>query len=257
MNKSIFCLSIILLTLSSCVSKKNILYFQDADKYSSQNITKLEYKIQANDILSITITSLIPETAEPYNSIAGNTGSSNNVNIESMKLRGYLVSNIGNIEMPVLGTITVKNKTIFQLTKEIKNLLEQGGHIEKPGITIRVLNSKVTILGEVNSPGTYSFTEQYISLPQALGYAGDLTISGKRKDILLIRESEGMRTVTHIDLTTANWMNDSKYTIQPNDVIIVNPNTKKTQTGGYNIGDLGTLLSISSFLISLIFLFKK
>ena len=88
--------------------QKNILYFQDADKYSSQNITKLEYKIQANDILSITITSLIPETAEPYNSIAGNTGSSNNVNIESMKLRGYLVSNIGNIEMPVLGTVNEK-----------------------------------------------------------------------------------------------------------------------------------------------------
>jgi polysaccharide export outer membrane protein len=159
--------------------------------------------------------------------------------------------------MPVLGTISVKNKTLIQLSEELKKILEDGGHLVKPVINIRILNSKVTILGEVSSPGTYSFTEQYISLPQALGYAGDLTFSGKRKDILLIRESEGLRTVTHVDLTTANWMNDPKYTIQPNDVIIVNPNTKKTQTSGYNIGDLSILFGISSFIISLIFLFKK
>jgi polysaccharide export outer membrane protein len=253
MNKSIVCLSILLLILTSCVSKKNILYFQDADKFSSVIITKPEYKIQSNDILNITISALIPETAESYNSQSTSTSNS----IESLKLRGYLVSSNGTIEMPVLGTISVKNKTLIQLSEELKKILEEGGHLAKPVINIRLLNAKVTVLGEVSAPGTYAFTEQYISLPQALGYAGDLTLSGKRKDILLIRESEGLRTVTHVDLTTANWMNDPKYTIQPNYVIIVNPNTKKTQTGGYNIGDLSILFGISSFIISLIFLFKK
>lgn len=257
MNKSIVCLSLLLLILTSCVSKKNILYFQDADKFSSVNIIKPEYKIQPNDILNITISALIPETAEPYNSQSTNSSNNTSNSIESLKLRGYLVATNGNIEMPVLGTISVKNKSLLQLSEELKKILEEGGHLIKPVINIRLLNSKVTILGEVSSPGTYAFTEQYISLPQALGYAGDLTLSGKRKDILLIRESEGIRTVTHVDLTTANWMNDPKYTIQPNDIIIVNPNTKKTQTGGYNIGDLSMLFSISSFIISLIFLFKK
>jgi len=255
MNKSIVCLSLILLLFTSCVSKKNILYFQDADNFSSVNITKLEYKIQPNDILSITISSSIPEASEPYNNQTNSTGG--NSNVESLKLRGYIVSAKGEIELPVLGIITVKNKTIFDLIKEIKHLLEQGNHLIKPCVNIRILNSKFTILGEVNSPGTYSFTELDISLPQALGYAGDLKITGKRKDILLIRESEGLRTVNHIDLTTANWMNDPKYTIQPNDIIIVNPNSKKTQTGGYNIGDLAIISSIISFSISLIFLFKK
>ena len=92
MNKSIVCLSLLLLILTSCVSKKNILYFQDADKFSSLNIVKPEYKIQPNDILNITISALIPETAESYNSQS--TGTANS--IESLKLRGYLVSINGN-----------------------------------------------------------------------------------------------------------------------------------------------------------------
>ncbi|WP_396166209.1 polysaccharide biosynthesis/export family protein [Flavobacterium sp.] len=253
MNKSILYLSLTLLLLTSCVSKKKILYFQDSDKYASVNISQLETKIQVNDILSITISSFVPETAVPYNlqNYSGTT------NIESLKLNGYLVNSKGQIEMPILGTVTVKNKTIIQLKKEIKDLLEQGEHIVQPSVTIRILNGKVTILGEVNNPGTYAFTEQYISLPQALGYAGDLTINGKRNDILLIREIDGVREISHINLTTANWMNDPKYSIKQNDVIIVNPNSKKIQSGGYNIGDLSAILGITSLIVSLLILLKK
>ena len=254
MNKSIFYLSLTLLLLTSCVSKKNILYFQDSDKFASVGINKLEIKIQPNDILSISISSIIPETAIPYNA---QTNSSGGNSIEGMKLRGYLVSTKGEIDVPVLGTILAKNKTLLELADELKSLLEQGKHLVKPSVVIRILNSKFTILGQVNAPGTYSFTEQFITLPQALGFAGDLSMSGKRKDILLIREADDVRTITHIDLTTANWMNDPNYIIRQNDIIIVNPNSKKTQTGGYNLGDLGALFGITSFVVSLIFLFKK
>lgn len=253
MNKSIVYLIFLLLLFTSCVSKKKILYFQDSDKYASVNISQLETKIQINDILSITISSFVPETAVPYNlqNYGGTT------NIESMKLNGYLVSSKGEIVMPVLGTVSVKNKTIIELKKELINILEQGGHLVKPGVIVRILNAKVTILGEVNDPGTYAFTEQYISLPQALGYAGDLTMNGKRNDILLIREIDGVREISHINLTTANWMNDPKYSIKQNDVIIVNPNSKKIQSGGYNIGDLSAILGITSLIVSLLILLKK
>jgi len=254
MKKSIVYLIVLLLLLTSCVPKKNILYFQDSDQFQSVNITQLETKIQPNDILNITISSIIPEAAVPYNSQSASAGT---LTAEAIKMRGYLVSINGDIEMPVLGTVSVKNKTLLQLSDELKRILEQGGHLVKPIVNIRIVNSKFTILGQVNSPGTYSFTEQFITLPQALGYAGDLNISGKRKDILLIRETEGVRTIIHIDLTTANWMNDSKYIIKQNDVIIVNPNNKKIQTGGYNLGDLSTIFGITTFVISLIFLFKK
>lgn len=255
-NKYTVTLSLVLLLITSCVSKKDILYFQDSDKYPSVDITQMETKIQPNDILSITISSLIPETAIPYNVQIG-MSSTTSPNIETMKLQGYLVSAAGTIEMPVLGTIIVKNKTITQLVQELKTTLEDGGHLAKPTVNVRILNSKVTILGEVNNPGTYPFSEQYISLPQALGFAGDLTMNGLRKDILLIRETEGVRTITHIDLTTANWMNDPKFSIKQNDVIVVNPNGKRIQSGGWNLGDLSTILGITSLLVSFIILFKK
>ena len=256
LNKNIVTLSLVLLLITSCVSKKDILYFQDSNEFPSVNITQLETKIQPNDILSITISSLVPETALPYN-YQSPYATTSAINIDVLKLQGYLVNTKGDIEMPVLGTISVKNKTILQLTNELKLTLEQGGHLVKPSVNIRILNSKVTILGEVNAPGTYPFSEQYISLPQALGFAGDLTMNGKRKDILLIREADGVRTITHIDLTSANWMNDPKFSIKQNDVIVVNPNTKKIQSGGYNLSDLSTILGITSLLVSFIILFKK
>lgn len=256
LNKSIVTISFVLLLLTSCVSKKNILYFQDSDKYPSVDITQLETKIQPNDILSITVSSLVPETAIPYNVQTG-IGTTMSPSPETMKIQGYLVSPKGTIEMPVLGTIMVKSKTINQLVEELKKILEDGGHLTKPTVNIRILNSKVTILGEVNNPGTYPFSEQYISLPQALGFAGDLNMNGLRKDVLLIRETDGVRTITHIDLTTANWMNDPKFSIKQNDVIIVNPNNKKIQSGGWNLSDLSTILGITSLLVSFIILFKK
>ena len=256
MNKSIVALGLMIMLLTSCASKKNVLYFQDADKYASIDITQLETKIQVNDILSITVSALVPETAIPYNIQTGAT-SSGAINPESMKLQGYLVSPKGEIELPVLGNLVVKNKSISELAIEIKTNLEKGGHLVKPTVNIRILNARFTILGEVSKPGTYAISEPYISLPQALGYAGDLTINGLRKDVLLIRENDGIRTITHIDLTSAGWMNDPKYSIKQNDIIVINPNSKKILSGGWNLSDLSAILGITSLLVSFIILFKK
>ena len=113
----------------------------------------------------------------------------------------------------------------------------------------------MTILGEVKKPGTYTFTEKNITLLQALGLAGDLTIDGNRKNIIVIRESNGERTTTKLDLTSASWLNSPYQNIQPNDVIIVNPNSKKITSAGL-IGNISTVLSIASILLSTIILIK-
>ena len=107
------------------------------------------------------------------------------------------------INFPVLGTISTLNLTTQDLAEFIKTELVERGHLTDPNVIVRLLNAKVTILGEVKAPGTYNFTEQNITLMQALGYAGDLTINGKRDDILITREVNGVRQVTHIDLTSA------------------------------------------------------
>ncbi len=245
---------IIVLLVCSCTSKKEILYFQDADKYADTSITYSSSTLQPNDILKITVGALVAEAAIPYNKVV--SGGLQNNSIEIMKLEGYVVSIDQTITFPVLGKISVANKTTEQLEQDLKEQLESGGHLTNPSVSIRLLNAKVTILGEVNQPGTYSFTEQNITLLQALGYANDLTINGKRDDILLIREVDGNRKITHIDLTTASWLDSPYYFIKPNDVISVNPNNPKVKSAGF-IGNAATVLTIASLVLSSIILLTR
>jgi len=255
MIKSILTAILFAVLLQSCASKKDILYFQDAANYPSVPVAYGGAMIQANDILSITVSALVPETAIPYNVQTVGNGQAV-ANIEILKLQGYLVSPKGSIVFPVLGTISVIKQSISELEDHLKTLLEQGGHLVKPTVSIRLLNAKVTVLGEVQKPGTYTYAEQYLSLPQALGYAGDLTINGKRNDILLIREVDGVRTMTQLDLTTANWLTDPKYIIRQNDVLVVNPNNTKIKSAGFVSNPL-SFLTIASFIMSSIILLTR
>lgn len=252
MNRLSYILFFVFL-FSSCASKKDIIYFQDATNYASTPIHLKATLIQPNDILNIRIGALVPEAALPYNIQIGTTA---NPTIDMLKVQGYLVTTEGTIVLPILGKINTAGLTILDLETEIKSQLEKGGHLVSPTVAIRVLNAKVTILGEVKSPGTYPFLEQSLSINQALGYAGDLTINGKRNDILLIRESEGKRTITHIDLTTVNWMSNPEYQIRQNDVLVVNPNNAKVKTAGY-IGSAGNVFTIASLLLSSIILLTR
>tara|TARA_B100000795_G_scaffold128691_2_gene95887 strand:- start:1533 stop:2303 length:771 start_codon:yes stop_codon:yes gene_type:complete len=232
--------------LGACTTAKDIYYFQDAETYGNKMINYENSNIQPNDILNIKIGASIAESALPYNK---RTGENNNLtSLELLKINGYLVSLEGTIKLPILGVIKVTNKTTSELELNLVKALKEGEHLIKPFVSIRLVNAKVTILGEVNSPGTYTFTEQFISIPQALGYAGDLTINGKRTNLLLIREVAGSRTMTYIDLTTTNWMNDASYRVKPNDVIVVNPNTAGVKSSGFL--NSGNLISIIGFLLT-------
>ena len=246
--------------LSACATKRDINYFQGANTSKSLKILStskvIQYEsttIQPNDILSVRIDASVMESAEPYNL---SYGVNNSNNIEMRKLTGYLVTIDGTIKLPILGIIKVANKTISELELSLVKLLEEGGHLLQPFVNIRLLNGKVTILGEVRNPGTYTFLEPILTIPQALGYAGDLTIDGKRNDILLIRETAGNRIMKHIDLTTTDWMNDSTYYIKPNDILVVRPNFRKVKSTGI-IGNLSSLISVASILISVAILLTK
>lgn len=249
-------LPVILITffLSSCVSKKEIFYLQDVDDYDNSPVSYQEITIQPNDILKISVGALVPETAKPYNRNFQGDIQQNSLDI--MKLEGYLVSKERTIDFPNLGMISVAGLTTAQLEEFIKNRLTDEGHLVQPSVTIRILNAKVTVLGEVNSPGTYSFTEESITLLQALGFAGDLTIRGKRDDVLVMREVDGVRKVSHLDLTSSDWLDSPFYHVKPNDVIVVNQNPPKVSSAGY-IGDIGTVLGLTSVILSVIILVTR
>lgn len=245
---------LVFVVLSSCASKKEILYMQDAIQQDNSKVIYESANIQPNDILKITVESTIPEAAIPYNKARALGAQPQNLQV--LQLDGYLVSVDNTIKFPVLGEISTINKTTKDLEEEIKDQLTVGGHLVNPTVNVRLINAKVTILGEVNNPGTYSFTEQNITILQALGYAGDLTINGKRDDILITREVDGVRKISHIDLTSASFMNSEFYFIKPNDNIIVNPNNPKVKSAGF-VGNVSTILTIASLALSVTILLTR
>ena len=244
-----------LLFLNSCASKKEVLYLQDIDTKGVGAIPYQTPNIQPNDILKITIeSSMSPETAIPYNKSVGQSVQSRS--LELMQLEGYVVSLNNTVNIPVLGEISSENKTTQELAQHITELLVSGGHLADARVDVRLLNAKITILGEVRSPGTFNYTDQNMTLLQALGYAGDLTINGERTDILMTREVDGVRKVTHIDLTSAEFMNSEFYFVKPNDLIVVNPNNPKVKSAGF-VGNVGTVATVISLVLSITILLTR
>ena len=243
---------LLLTVLGSCSSKKDIYYFQDKSQIAGTVDFEVN-KIQINDILSIRVVTEDPAAAAVFN-LAPDAG--NAMQGPNLQLTGYLVSNTGGINFPRLGDIQVTNFTVTELESFLVKRLKDEGYLKQPIVIVRVLNSKFTVLGEVASPGTFTFAEQVLTLPQALGMAGDLTISGNRNDIVLIRELDGNRTYTQIDLTKTDWYASDYYYIRQNDVLYVSPNNPKVKSAGY-IPNLGTLLGVASFLITIILLVRQ
>lgn len=249
---------IVLLTISlvGCATKKEVVYFQDIQEPGIQipqpdSIYKYP-EIQVNDILKIGITALDEESVLPFKfeklAVQGTR------QLELLKLEGYVVDKNGTINYPQLGNVKAAGKTTQELQKHLEKLLSV--YIKDPTVKVRLLNFKITVLGEVTSPGTYTLTEESITLPQALGLAGDLTIKGKRENVMIIRTVDGVRTTKTIDMTQTDWMDSPYYYLKQNDVIYVTPNGPKVASAGF-IGNVGTLLSVVSILLSAVVLLAR
>ncbi|MCW2118507.1 polysaccharide biosynthesis/export family protein [Flavobacterium sp. 7A] len=246
-------LLLLVLVLQSCGSKKKMLYVQDLDEYDNTALVYTTSKIQPNDILRVDVSDLNPIVAAPFNiqsssAVGGST--------ETTQPVGYLVNPKGQIMLPILNEMGVGGLTTSEAEMKIKQTLINEGYLINPTVQVRVMNNKFTILGEVNKPGVVSFTEQSIGLLTAIGLAGDLTYSGHRKDIQLIRETNGVRSIYHIDLTTASWMSDPDFRIRQNDIILVTPNTAKLNSGRIVTNPLQLITYITTF-ITLFFLIRK
>jgi polysaccharide export outer membrane protein len=239
----------------SCSTKKDILYFQSGGKSTFDGNLILDQKIEPNDILSIRINSKDVETSKLYN-LDLTENSDNTQQPQVLKYKGYLVSNLGQIKLPVLGTIKVNEMSINELEQFLTKKLITDGHLLDPIVIVRALNGKVTVLGEVKMPGTFEFSEKNLTLLQAIGLAGDLTINGKRNDVILIRQENNTKTITHIDLTSTDWFETNSYYVKQNDVIVVNPNNAKIKSAGV-IGNAATFISLISLLLTGLLLLKK
>ena len=213
---------------TSCNTSKQIVYFEnvkDTTFYSTQTIA--DYPIKPNDILSIMVSSRDQESTMEFNPHLRNNIRSTTATGQSSEPGGYLVSSDGTIQMPYLGKIKAAGLTQDQLKNNITNLILSKKLLIEPLVEIRYLNFEITVIGEVAKPTVITVNSDKISMLKALGLAGDLTIFGKRDNVLLVREEGGAKKTRHINLNSEDFFNSPYYYLQPNDVIYVAPNKNK------------------------------
>lgn len=215
---------------SSCISHKELLNFQEGESWESV-AKSLPVQpvliIQPDDILNVTVQSFDMVAAAPYNLMAlsaASQGSAANINTPG----GFLVDPLGNIDFPVLGQIKVGGLNLTEAKEKIQKMVAQ--QLVDPVVNIRFMNFRITVLGEVNSPATYTIPDQKINLLEALGLAGDLSTYGRRDNILIIREVNGKREFGRVNLKDRSFFNSPYFYLAQNDVIYVEPLKEKTNT---------------------------
>jgi polysaccharide export outer membrane protein len=236
----------------SCKPREEVVYYQNIDGLAhAEQSNSYEIKIQPDDLLLIIVSADDPETAIPFNLSSVSVPSAYNM----MATRGqetmqsYLVNANGMIDFPVLGKLNVAGLTRSEVLQLFQDKISK--YIKNPIINLRIMNFKVSVQGEVTLPGTYNVPSERITLIEAISMAKDLTIYGKRDNILVIREVNGVKSYNRVDITKADFINSPFYYLAQNDVVYVEPN--KTRINGAAVGtNTGVIISISSLLITVI-----
>lgn len=252
--KNKFFLLFSLALLASCSSRKEIVYFQDAEKLDNmKSLMEFEPVIEVNDILSVNVSSLNDEVVEPFQMDLGGQQSGGGGG-QSRGPQGYLVDIDGNIQFPVLGKIPVANKSRSDLeaflTKEIK------AYVTDAVVAVRIINFRVIVLGEAGSQTVVPVENERISVPELLANVGGITYDGMRDNILVIREVNGVRSIGRVDMTTADVFSNPFYYLKQNDIVYVEPTLRKVKSAGWITSPMG-LISIGTTIFGLIVLFTK
>ena len=238
-----FIMLMAVLFMAACSSSKKVAYFQNIQSVDFDKSKGLyDARIMPKDLLTITVSTQNPEAAMPFNLSVSNTlNSTGQLSSGAGSLQTYLVDNDGNIDFPVVGKLHIQGLTKNQCQDLIvKSISPYLAKTEKPVVTVRMSSYHVTVLGEVAKPCVVPVTTEKMSVMEALAEAGDLTIYGKRDNVILIRESEtGQKEYHSLNLNDANIFNSPYYYLQQNDIIYVEPNGVKAKNSG--IGSSTTL----------------
>ncbi len=213
---------------SSCVSPSEVLYLQDVSGTTTEQLSQnYQTVIQKDDQLYITVSSKQPELTKPFmTSEMGQVGVSSST---SERLKGYLVDANGDIILPVIGSVRAAGKTCTQLAADIAASLRSHDYIRDASVNVQITNFKISVLGEVKSPGIYPIQGERVTILEAISHAGDLSIDGNR-DITIIREVNGQREIARVDLRSKDLFQSPYYYVQQNDVIYVTPSDRKVNT---------------------------
>lgn len=256
--KKMFLLLLIPLFIGGCSSYKKSIYLRNDEvlEKAQQNNKQYVYRVMPKDELTITVSTSDPASSVPfYRKIGqGKDQASSAQGMNNAKLLDYLVDNEGNIDYPVLGKLHVASLTTRECEALIRKELQQYLN-EVPNVTVRTSNYKISVLGEVKSPGTYTVSDERINIFQALALAGDMTVFSVRDDVQLLREdSLGNRRVLHLDLTSADIALSPDYYLQQNDIVYVKPTKAKVHSNTFsnNSSTWVSLMSLAATIASLV-----
>lgn len=237
------------LLISSCINTKKVTYFTNiGDTLLVNQQDGLEPVIQRNDLLSISVSSLSPEVAAIFNTANSPGSSSSSWNSPLAQAVGYLVNQDGFIDFPMLGSIKANGLTKKELKDAITKKLIDKKLLFDPIVTVRFLNFHVTVLGEVNRPGLITITNEQVTVLEAIGMAGDLTIYGVRNNVLLIRNEFGKKVVRRLNLNSSIVLSSPYYYLKSNDVVYVEPGKNKVASVSQSRDLLPIIFSGLSFL---------
>lgn len=270
--KFLFTTIFFVLFLAACSVPKDITYFQTGTEITAEQIENMKNYIdpiiKEGDILAITVSAIDPTAVAPFNLplvsfvrdgvVANSTGTKDVTASQAMQT--YTVDATGIINFPVIGKVRIagmkKGQVISMLEEKI------SAYVQNPIVNINISNYKVTVLGEVTRPGSYPVTSDRVSLLDALGYAGDMTIYGERSNVKVIRDTRGVKEVITFDLTKGDLLSDPNFYLQQNDVVYVEPNMKRKKNSRYSQREQFTLsvitaiASISSIILSAVISLK-
>lgn len=245
----------------SCASRDKMAYYQDIKNLPSSEMINYNPTLKADDLLLILVSSPVPETAKDFNlgtyTMSANGGLANqNLDLAQGQIRHqtYLIDNKGFIQFPVIGNIKLGGLTREEALNVLNTSLKK--YITDPIVNLRILNYKVTVQGEVVRPGTFSVVTERITLPEAISMAGDMTIYGKRDNVLVIREIDGKKTYNFVDMTKSEFINSPFYYLSQNDLVVVEPN--KTRINASVVGpNISVIISSLSLLITVVALLVR
>tara|TARA_B100000401_G_C52672917_1_gene655846 strand:- start:9 stop:779 length:771 start_codon:yes stop_codon:yes gene_type:complete len=248
-NKNIRLLLLLLVFFSSCITNRDLEYVGSSTKMSNTQVSLDDYKLQPGDLLSVQISTTTEQQHDFFNK--ENTSNSQ-LMLQNPYLYGYLIKDNGTLELPSFGILKAAGHTLSELEDIIKQIAVS--YFEGPVVKINIINFQVTILGEVNNPGTFKIVDPQVNVLYALSLAGDMTQFGNRRKVKVIRNQNNINFVFYIDLTQKDILNDSNFMLHPNDIIYVSPIKDNLFR---SINNLTSIVSISISAVTLFLLINQ
>ena len=257
MKKILFMSALACVMLAGCKTQREVTYFQDRNVNSPQLIDSIgTVRMEPDDQISIIVSCKEPEIAALFNLVRSQQriGTQGSGSSSSGETSAYTIDNEGNIDFPVLGKLHVAGLTKQEVATLVKQRLIDSDQVKNPVVTVEFANLAFSVLGEVSSPGKYPITRNRTTLLDAISMAGDLTITGLRDSVYVIREADGKRLAYSVDLRSKDVFTSPVYYVKQNDVIYVRPNAMRAGQSTINentFSSVGFWMSLGSFLMSL------